>query len=76
MNKLITLAAFIAAIATVIFERLLLPALDITYRYVMAELGATPELAVAGVDPLPTEPVTVTKPARKRRAKPVAVAAF
>ena len=76
MNKLITLAAFIAAIATVIFERLLLPALDITYRYVMAELGATPQLAVAGVGPLPTETVTVTKPARKRRTKSVSGTGF
>ena len=76
MNTLINTAAFIAALATVIFERLLLPALDITYKYVMAELGATPQLAVAGVSPLPPETVTVTKPVRKRRTKSSAGTGF
>ena len=71
-NQLIDCAAFIAAIAAVTFDRLVLPTLDITYRYVMQELGQQPQLAAVSamsvaVAPEPVAVKSETKPAPKRR---------
>lgn len=72
MNSLINTAAFVAAIATVAFDRLILPTLDITYRYLMSELGAEPQLAAVPAMPVSVAPVGAknlaeVKPAPKRR---------
>ena len=72
-SQLINAAAFIAAIATVTFDRLILPSLDITYRYVMQELGQQPQLATAvaampvAVVPEPAVVKPEAKPAPQRR---------
>ena len=72
-NQLINAAAFIAAIATVVFERFVAPTFELIYRYILTELGADPTLmpsvAVMPVAVAP-EPAIVkpeAKPAPKRR---------
>lgn len=72
-NQLINTAAFIAAIATVTFERFVAPTFELIYRYILAELGEEPAL-VPSVAAMPVavapEPAVVkaeAKPATKRR---------
>lgn len=72
-NQLINTAAFIAAIATVAFERFVAPSFEIIYRYILSELGEAPVL-VPTVAAMPvavaSETVVVkaaVKPEPKRR---------
>ena len=79
-NKLITFAAFVAAICTVVFERVLLPLLGLAYTYVIQELGQQPQLAPAPIAvaveaATEDKPKTTARKARRRKtsAKPLAL---
>ena len=73
MKHLITAAAVVAALLTVLSTRLLIPALILVYRYIEQSF-APQEPAIAGALPMATAPVVVTEtkpaPRRARRRKP------
>ena len=76
MKFLITAAAVIAALITVLSTRLLIPALILVYRYI--EAGFAPqEPVIAGVLPVSVAPLAVVSedtpaPRKARRRKPSA----
>lgn len=71
-SQLINAAAFIAAIATVVFERFVAPTFELIYRYILSELGEVPVLVPAvavmpvAVAPEPAVVKAEPKPAPKR----------
>ena len=66
MKYLITAAAVVAALLTVLSTRLFIPALILIYRYI--EAGCAPEEPViAGALPMSAAPVVVTKPIEQRQ---------
>ena len=89
-NQLINAAAFVAAIATVVFERFVAPTFELIYRYILTELGEEPAMVPAvaampvAVAPEPAVVKAEAKPAPKRRTtrkkstatKPAAGAGF
>ena len=71
-NTLINIAAFAAALATVVFERFIQPSLELSYRYLMSELGGEPVLVPAvampvAVAPVEAKTVAEPKPTTRRR---------
>ena len=70
MKYLITAAAVVAALLTVLSTRLLIPALILVYRYIEQSFAPTDEPLVVKALPIATAPVVVTeaKPAPKKRA--------
>ena len=70
MKFLITAAAVVAALITVLSTRLLIPALILVYRYI--EAGFAPEEPViAGVLPMSAAPLAVvSEPIEQRQDKP------
>ena len=76
MKFLITAAAVVAALITVLSTRLLIPALILVYRYI--EAGFAPqEPVIAGVLPMSSAPLAVVSedkpaPRKARRRKPSA----
>ena len=74
MKYLITAAAVVAALLTVLSTRLLIPALILVYRYIEQSFAPADEPVVVKALPIATAPVLVTdaKPAprKARRRKP------
>ena len=72
MKYLITAAAVVAALLTVLSTRLFIPALILIYRYIEQSFAPTDEPVVVKALPIATTPVVVTdaKPApRKARCR-------
>ena len=79
-NKLITFAAFVAAVCTVVFKRVLLPMLTVAYTYVDRKLSQQPQLAPAPIAVvaeavIEDKPKPTVRKARRRKtsAKPLAL---
>jgi len=69
MSRLITIAAWIAAIATVLWQRALKPYLQDAFPEFFAELAAAP-LAAAPAAPLTPEPAAAVVPASEPAPTP------
>ena len=71
-SKLITAVLFVIAVAHVIFDRLVLPALIIAFRAIeqsFAPQEPAPQLALAPAAEAPTKLEAVAKPAAPRKAR-------
>lgn len=68
MKYLITAAAVVAALLTVLSTRLVIPALILVYRYIEQSF-APQEPVIAGALPMATAPVVVSKPIEQRQAQ-------